>query len=64
MCVCVCVCVCMRLPDVEVLDIDVLVGGGLPLAPQQKTLLSRGLCRERETEERKGREKGRGEKRW
>lgn len=33
-------------PDVEVLYVDVLVGSRLPLAPQQKTLLSRGLCRE------------------
>ena len=31
-------------PDVEVLHVDVPVGGGLPLAPQQQTLLSRGLC--------------------
>jgi len=30
-------------PDVEVLHVDVPVGGGLPLAPQQQTLLSRGL---------------------
>lgn len=30
-------------PDVEVLHIDVPVGGSLPLTPQQQTLLSRGL---------------------
>lgn len=30
-------------PNVEVLYIDVPVGGSLPLAPQQQTLLSRGL---------------------
>lgn len=30
-------------PDVEVLHVDVPVGGSLPLAPQQQTLLSRGL---------------------
>lgn len=30
-------------PDVEVLHIDVPVGGSLPLAPQQQTLLSRSL---------------------
>ena len=31
-------------PDVEVLHVDVPVGGSLPLAPQQQTLLGRGLC--------------------
>lgn len=30
-------------PDVEVLHVDVPVGGSLPLAPQQQTLLCRGL---------------------
>lgn len=35
-------------PDVEVLHVDVPVGGSLPLAPQQQTLLGRGLCRVRE----------------
>lgn len=30
-------------PDVEVLHIDIPVGGSLPLTPQQQTLLSRGL---------------------
>lgn len=35
-------------PDVEVLHVDVPVGGSLPLAPQQQTLLSRGLWRRRE----------------
>ena len=53
----------MCLPDVEVLDIDVLVGSRLPLAPQQKTLLRRGLCRQRGMEERKEREKGGGRSR-
>ena len=62
---CLCVCVfnlmwkCVCLPDVEVLDIDVLVGCRLPLAPQQKTLLRRGLCRQRGMEERKEGERGR-----
>jgi hypothetical protein len=54
---------CVCLPDVEVLDIDVLVGSRLPLAPQQKTLLRRGLCRQRGMEERKEREKGGGRSR-
>lgn len=39
-------CVQLALPNVEVLHIDILVGSGLPLAPQEKTLLCRGLCRE------------------
>lgn len=30
-------------PDVEVLHVDVPIGGSLPLAPQQQTLLCRGL---------------------
>lgn len=34
------------LPNVEVLHIDILVGSGLPLAPQEETLLRRGLCNE------------------
>lgn len=40
------------LPNVEVLHIDILVGSGLPLAPQEKTLLRRGLCREEAEKER------------
>ena len=32
-------------PDVEVLHVDVPVGGSLPLAPKQKTFLSGGLWR-------------------
>lgn len=51
-CVCMCVCGCCVLPNVEVLHIDILVGSGLPLAPQEKTLLCRGLCRE-QVEEKK-----------
>lgn len=35
-------------PDVEVLDVDVLVGRRLPLAPQQEALLGRRLCGGRE----------------
>ncbi len=31
-------------PDVEVLHVDVPVGGRLPLTPQQQTLFSRRLC--------------------
>lgn len=31
-------------PDVKVLDVDVLVGRRLPLAPQQEALFSRRLC--------------------
>lgn len=31
-------------PDVEVLHIDIPVGGSLPLAPEQQTLLGRSLC--------------------
>ena len=30
-------------PDVEVLDVDVFVGGGLPLAPEEETFLGRHL---------------------
>lgn len=30
-------------PDVEVLHVHIPVGGSLPLAPQQQTLLGRGL---------------------
>lgn len=30
-------------PDVEVLHIHIPIGGSLPLAPKQQTLLSRGL---------------------
>lgn len=37
-------------PNVEVLYIDVPVGGSLPLAPQQQTLLSRGLWKSWEEE--------------
>lgn len=48
-----CVCVCV-LPNVEVLHVDILVGSGLPLAPQKKTLLRRGLCNEEEDERRRG----------
>lgn len=33
-------------PDVEVLHINVPVGGSLPLAPQQQTLLSRRLWKQ------------------
>lgn len=33
-----------RSPDVEVLHIDVLVRGRLPLAPEEEPLLGRGLC--------------------
>lgn len=29
------------IPDMEVLDIDIPVGGGLSLTPQEKTFLSR-----------------------
>lgn len=47
------------LPDVEVLHVDVLVGSGLPLAPQEKTLLRRGLCSEEEEEEQRRREERR-----
>lgn len=44
-------CVQHVLPNVEVLHVDILVGSGLPLAPQEKTLLRRGLCgEEAETE--------------
>jgi len=32
------------LPDVKVLDVDVLVGCSLPLAPQQEAFFSRSLC--------------------
>lgn len=32
------------LPDVKVLDIDILVGRSLPLAPQQEALFGRCLC--------------------
>lgn len=32
------------IPDVKVLDVDVLVGRRLPLAPQQEALLGRRLC--------------------
>lgn len=42
------------LPHVEVLHIDILVGSGLPLAPQEKTLLGRGLCKQ-DVEERRRR---------
>lgn len=35
---------CFSIPDVKVLDVDVLVGRRLPLAPQQQALLGRGLC--------------------
>lgn len=31
-------------PDVEVLDVNVLVGRRLPLAPQQEALFGRRLC--------------------
>lgn len=50
-------CVCV-LPDVEVLHIDILVGSGLPLAPQKKTLLRRGLCNEEEEDKEKKRRRG------
>lgn len=30
----------------KVLNIDIPVGGSLPLTPQQQALLSRGLCEE------------------
>ncbi len=36
------------LPNVEVLHIDILVGSGFPLAPQEETLLRRGFCNEEE----------------
>lgn len=32
------------IPDVKVLDVDILVGRRFPLAPQQQALLCRGLC--------------------
>lgn len=35
-------------PDVEVLDVNILVGRGLPLAPQQEALFGRRLCGGRE----------------
>lgn len=46
------------LPDVEVLHIDIPVGGSLPLAPQQQTLLSRGLCKTGEGDEEMMEERG------
>lgn len=36
------------LPDVEVLDVDILVGSSFPLAPQQEALFGRRLCGRRE----------------
>jgi len=33
------------LPDVEVLYINILVGGRFPLAPQQQALFGRHLCK-------------------
>lgn len=32
------------LPDVKVLDVDILVGCSLPLAPQQEAFFGRRLC--------------------
>lgn len=32
------------LPNVEVLHVDILVGSGLPLTPQEKTFFCRSLC--------------------
>lgn len=49
-----CMCVQHVLPNVEVLHIDILVGSGLPLAPQEKTLLCRGLCRDEKVQKRWG----------
>lgn len=40
---------CQSLPHMEVLYVDILVGGGLTLTPQQQTLLCRHLCKTRET---------------
>jgi hypothetical protein len=34
-----------RLPDMEVLNIDVLVWGCLSLAPEEEPFLGRGLCK-------------------
>lgn len=32
------------LPNVEVLHVDILVGSGLPLTPEEKTFFCRSLC--------------------
>lgn len=47
----------------EVLYVDILVGGRLPLAPEQKTLLRRGLCSEEEEEEQGKTEEGKAGRR-
>lgn len=35
---------CLCLPDVKILDVNILVGSGLSLAPQQEALFGRCFC--------------------